>query len=176
MNFIRIGDKLISREKISDAINKVLELRYRGLSQQDVADRLHLDRSFISRLESLGEVRKGGTIALVGFPVLNKDEILSLANEEGVDFTFLMTEKERRDFIERPSGLELFNQVMEMVGRVRQYDIVIVLGSDKRVALIQALLDREVISVEIGKSPIEEDKFVDPGHLRGLIHSLRREP
>lgn len=175
MDFVRIGDKLINREKIIRTLNQVLDLRYRGLSQQDTADRLHLDRSFISRLESLGEVRKGGTIALVGFPVLNKAEIESLAGEEGIDFTFLMTESERRSFIGRPSGLDLFNRVMELVGQVRQYDVVILLGSDKRVGIIQALLDREVIPVEIGKSPIEEDKYVDPAELRELIRTLRKE-
>ena len=172
-DFVRIGEKLLSRRKIAETISRVLEFRYQGLSQQEVADRLRLDRTFISRLETIGEVRKGGRIALIGFPVLNVDEVRAVAAEEGVEFTLLLTEQERNDFIRLRSGLELFNDLMNLMATVRQHDVVILLGSDQRIRIIQALLDREVISVEIGKSPINEDKYVDPENLRELVRKLR---
>lgn len=172
-DFIRIGEKVLSRRKIDDAIDRILELRFQGFSQQEVADRLHLDRTFISRLESLGELRKGATIALVGFPVLNRDEIRRVAEEEGVDYVFLLSEAERRAFLEKRDGLTVFNEVMEIVAHVRQYDVVILLVSDRRAGIIGALLDREVVPLAIGKSPIEEDKWVDPDQLRQLIAGVR---
>lgn len=172
-DLVRVGEKVISRAKLIDAIDRILDLRFRGMSQQEVADKLQVDRTFISRLESLGEVRKGGTVALVGFPVRNKDEVERVAREEGVDFILLMTERERRDFIEKRSGLDLFNDVMDLAARVRQHDVVVLIGSDKRIRILGALLDREVIRVEIGKSPIEEDKYVDPEALRATLRSLR---
>lgn len=171
--FIRIGEKVLSRRKIDDAIGRILELRFQGFSQQEVADRLHLDRTFISRLESLGELRKGATIAVVGFPVLNRDEIRRVAEEEGVDYVFLLSEAERRAFLEKRDGLTVFNEVMDIVAHVRQYDVVILLVSDKRAGIIGALLDREVVPLAIGKSPIEEDKWVDPEQLRQVIAGVR---
>lgn len=172
-DFIRIGDKIISRRKIDDVVSRILELRFQGFSQQEVADRLHLDRTLISRLESIGELRKGATIAVVGFPILNKDEIRRVAEEEGADYVFLLNEGERRAFLEKRDGLKVFNEVMELVAHVRQYDVVILLVSDKRMGIIGALLDREVVPFEIGKSPIEEDKYVDPDQLRALIAGVR---
>ncbi len=172
-DFVRIGEKLLSRRKIAETISRVLELRYQGLSQQEVADRLRLDRTFISRLETIGEVRKGGRVALIGFPVLNVEEVRAVAAEEGVEFTLLLTEQERNDFVRLRSGLELFNDLMSLMAKVRQHDVVILLGSDQRIRIIQALLDREVIPVEIGKSPINEDKYVDPENLRELVRKLR---
>ncbi|MCL5676491.1 MAG: transcriptional regulator [Firmicutes bacterium] len=172
-DFIRIGDKIISRRKIDDVVSRILELRFQGFSQQEVADRLRLDRTLISRLESIGELRKGATIAVVGFPILNKDEIRHVAEEEGADYVFLLNEGERRAFLEKRDGLKVFNEVMELVAHVRQYDVVILLVSDKRMGIIGALLDREVVPFEIGKSPIEEDKYVDPDQLRALIAGVR---
>ena len=55
----RIGDKLISLDRAERLLEQVLKLRSQGFSQQEVARRLCLDRSFISRLESAGEIRKG---------------------------------------------------------------------------------------------------------------------
>ena len=75
MDFVRIGDKMVSREKIHEAIDAILARRSKGQSQSEVAADLGVDRTFISRLETLGELRKGGSIALIGFPIANCDEI-----------------------------------------------------------------------------------------------------
>ena len=48
MEFIRIGDKLINLRKINETVRRILQLRSEGLSQQEVASKLSLDRGFIS--------------------------------------------------------------------------------------------------------------------------------
>jgi len=170
---IRVGDKLIDRNRIDRAIDRILDERRRGRSQQEVAEKFKIDRSFISRLENLGEIRKGGTIAVVGFPIGNKEELYRVCQEEGVDFTLLLTEKERWAFVEERSGIELVNEIMELIRRVRAYDTVIVLGSDKRVEMIQALLGNDVVSEPIGHSPLREDVYYEPEKLRALIRALQ---
>ena len=75
MDLIRIGDKLISLSRIETIIQEMLDLRQQGISHAEVAKRYNTDRTFLSRLESLGEIRKGRTIAIVGFPIKNIDEI-----------------------------------------------------------------------------------------------------
>ncbi|HAI51924.1 MAG TPA: transcriptional regulator, partial [Firmicutes bacterium] len=83
--FFRIGDKLLNRTKLDRIIDRIFELRISGLSQQEVAQRVGCDRSFISRLESLAEVRKGGSLAVIGFPLSNTGELKALCRELGVD-------------------------------------------------------------------------------------------
>ena len=75
---LRIGDKIINPDKIHRVIDDVLEMRGRGLSQQEIANKVGIDRTVISRLETLGEVRKGGRIALVGFPIKNCAELAAM--------------------------------------------------------------------------------------------------
>ncbi|MDN5302138.1 MAG: hypothetical protein PWQ60_1652 [Thermoanaerobacteraceae bacterium] len=174
MDLIRIGDKLISMEKIIESIEEMLKLRQQGLSQAEVAKKFDTDRTFISRLENLGEVRKGKTIALVGFPIKNIDEIRDLAVQEGVDYVLLMTDKERWDFVYEKNGIELLNEVMGLIYKVRQYDVVIIIGSEQRLRLFKALLDKEVVSISIGKSPITQDKYIDPDSLREVIRKLKK--
>jgi transcriptional regulator with XRE-family HTH domain len=173
MDFIRIQDKIISPQKINHTITKILQMRARGLSQQEVAERLGVDRTFVSRLEGIGEIRKGQTIACVGFPIINKEEIQQILEKEGVDFILLMTEQERLDYVEERSGKEMLNELMAMIGRMHAYEVIIAIGSDQRVKLIQGLLDGEVISVEIGTSPITEDKWVDPQQIRKILQSIK---
>ena len=96
----------------------------------------------------------------------NIGEIEELMHEEGIDFYILMTDKERWDFIKNKSGLELFNEIMELTARVRTYETVIIIGSDYRIKIIEALLDSQVIAINIGESPINEDKYVDPESMR----------
>jgi len=175
VDLIRIGDKLISVSRIENIIQEMLDLRQQGVSQAEVAKKFNTDRTFLSRLESLGEIRKGKTIAIVGFPLKNTEELKQLAFQEGVDFSLLMTDKERWDFVYEKSGIELLNEVMGLIYQVRQYDVVILLGSDQRLRLFKALLDKEVISVDIGKSPMTEDVYVDPQNLRKIIRMTKKE-
>lgn len=172
-DLFRIGEKLISTEKLHRIIEQILEQRSRGMSQQEVADRFGVDRTFVSRLEGLGAVRKGCSLAVIGFPVKNKDEILALLDELGVDFSLIMANDERWRFVQEKSGIELFNQIMSMVANARTYDVVIFIGSKQRIKWSAALLDKEVVGYELGETPITEDKYVDPGRLRSLIQAVR---
>ena len=173
MDYIRIQDKIISHQKINNTITKILQLRARGLSQQEVAERLSVDRTFISRLEGIGELRKGKTIACIGFPIINKQEIQDILEKEGVDFILLMTEKERLDFVEQRSGKQMLNELMDLIARMHNYEVVIAIGSDQRLKLIEGMLEGEVISHEIGISPITEDKWVDPMEIRKILRSIK---
>lgn len=170
---IRIGDKIINKQKIFDTIERMLDLRHNGLSQQETANQIGIDRTVVSRLETLGEIRKGGQIALVGFPIRNREELAAAAQEEGVDFILLLTEDERNRFVQEKSGAELFNEIMQIIARLRTYDIVIFIGSNMRIKLVEALLDKEVIGIQIGESPIAEDKYFSPVELLTIIRHIK---
>ncbi len=170
MDLIRIGDKLVSRRKIERAVDRILERRAQGLSQQDVAAELGIDRAFVSHLERLGEIRKGRRIALIGFPVQNKAELEAVAREEGVDFVLLLNNAERWSYVEHISGAELFNQVMEIIARIRECDQVVFLGSDMRIRWMESVLGPDrVVGIELGPSPIAEDRYVAPERVRDIL-------
>ncbi|WP_406677533.1 transcriptional regulator [Moorella sp. ACPs] len=175
MDLIRIGDKLISRRKINSILERIFTLRCQGFSQQEAARQVGVDRSFVSRLETLGEIRRGRRIAVVGFPVANKAELENMLRQEGVEYILLLTDAERWDFVRKKSGLELLNQLMEIVGRIRDYDVVIIIGSDYRIKVSEALLGREVVGVEIGSSPIRGDREVNVEELRSLVRQLVKD-
>jgi len=80
---VRIGDKLVSVDRAKRLLERVFRAEGRGLSQQEVARRLSLDRTFISRLEAIGEIRKGKRVAVIGFPVKNKDELVKICQDLG---------------------------------------------------------------------------------------------
>ncbi|HHW44824.1 transcriptional regulator [Desulfofundulus thermobenzoicus] len=173
MDLLRIGEKIISRRKIDQFVGRMLELRAGGLSQTEVAHRLGVDRTLVSRLESLGEVRKGRKIAVVGFPVQNKEELRAALQAEGVDFILLMTEAERWDFVRSKSGIELVNLLMDLFARAHNFDQIVVIGSNKRIKIIEAVLDKVVVGYEIGESPIQEDKYVDPGEIIQIVRAIK---
>ncbi|MBZ4666534.1 helix-turn-helix transcriptional regulator [Mahella sp.] len=173
MNLIHIGEKVINLEKIYNKIDKILEARSSGLSQQEVADKLNVDRTFISRLEGIGEVHKGKDIAVAGFPIKNKDEVISVLEKHGIDFYVIMTEQERREFAASKNGAELINELMAMLAKGRSYDVVIVIASDMRSKMLAALLDKEIITINIGHSPLTQDVYVDPALLDSVIESVK---
>ncbi|MEX0974410.1 MAG: helix-turn-helix transcriptional regulator [Bacillota bacterium] len=175
MDFVRIGDKIVSREKIDEAIDDILIRRAKGFSQAEVAGEMGLDRTFISRLETLGELRKGGSIALVGFPLANCEDVKKVAKEEGVEFIMVMNDEERWSFVKGKTGADLLNDLMGLIGSFRKYHKVILIGSDKRLEIMKGLLDKntEVVTVVIGRSPMSRDVTVDPESLRETIRNLK---
>ncbi len=173
MELIRLGDKIISRRKIDQAVNKILNLRMKGMSQTEVAQRLGLDRTLVCRLENLGELRKGRSLAVVGFPILNKKEVEEALRLEGVDLVLIMSEEERWQFVKQKSGVALFDSIIEKIAKVQSYDQVIVIGSNKRIKVFEAVLDKEVVGFEIGESPIREDKIVNIDELIRLVRAVK---
>lgn len=172
MDLYRIGDKTICRQQIDKWITRILALRSQGLSQQDVAHKLKIDRTFISRLESLGELRKGKGVAVVGFPIANGAELEQICRKYGVDWWLILSEQQRLQFVQDKTGLELFNEVMDMLATVRSYDSVVIMCSNKRVQIMEALLDREVVAMEIGESPLTKDVVVNVDDFREIVSSL----
>ncbi len=170
---IRLGDKVVSRRKIERFVDKMLALRSGGLSQTEVASRLGVDRTLVNRLENLGEVRKGATLAVVGFPVLNKAELEEALEREGVDFIFLMTEEERWNFVRQKNGVDLLNAVMDLIAKAHSFDHIIIIGSAQRIKIFEAVLDRDVIGFEIGESPIVEDKYVSVSDVVQIVRTIK---
>jgi len=174
MDIMRIGSKLISRSRIDRRIDEVLEMRIAGKSQQETADALGIDRTFVSRLEALGEIRKGGRIALVGFPVGNKTELERVAARYGVEFTLLLSDRERREFAESRSGTDLVNEIMGLAARLRSFDTVVFLGSDMRISMVESMIGRDrVIGLVLGRSPLTKDVAVDAERVAGILEALR---
>ncbi len=175
MEFIRVGDKLIDLYKIIDTIRLILRMRSQGLSQQEVATRLEIDRTFISRLESLGNVRRGGRIGLIAFPVQNKAELISLADTFGIENRLILSNAERWQLVEDKNGLDFLHQIFNIIEQFRQCDTVLVFCSEKWNRLATALLDNQVYTVEIGRSPIAKDIYVDPQEVEKILNVLTDE-
>ena len=172
MEFVRIGDKVISKSKILKEVDNILALRAKGCSQQETADIRGIDRSFISRIENIGEIMKGRNIGVIGFPIKNKEQILSILHQRGIYNCLIMSEEERLHFVGDKTGTQLVNEIMTLLGEFRICDTVIVVASDRRGKLIQTLLDRQVILLDIGSSPLTEDVHLDIKRLEEVLHAI----
>lgn len=173
MDLIRIGDKVVSRKKIEKAIDEIIKLRTLGLSQSDVGERMNIERTFISRLEGLGEIRKGQSIAAVGFPIKNKQEVEKVLKEYGVEYYLLMSEEERNNFVNQSNGPTLINYMMELINKFRSFDTVIAMTSDYRNKIIKDMLDNQIVEIDIGKSPLKEDVSVNIDMLVDILRILK---
>jgi len=95
-------------------------------------------------------------VAIVGFPIGNCNELRQLARESGLEYHLLLSEKERWEFVQTKSGIELFNKIMDIIAKLRQFDTVIILASNMRIKLMEAMLDKEVIAFQIGNHPLKK--------------------
>jgi transcriptional regulator with XRE-family HTH domain len=153
-------------------IDEILALRQSGLSQQEAAERVGTDRTFISRLETLGEIRKGGSIALAGVPVVNKDDILKVAEDKGVDFTFLLSPAERWSFLQGKSGFELFGEAADLLERLSAHESVVILGHNRPAQILSVLLARRSIVVHLAQVEGTDGHF-DPVALAEILERFR---
>ncbi|MHB0977560.1 MAG: transcriptional regulator [Candidatus Aquicultorales bacterium] len=172
MGLLRIGDKVISNDRLASMIDQILARRSVGATQEEVASEFGIQRSFVSNLEGLGEVRRGRKVGIVGFPISNKEEVELLASEFAIDYVYLMNEEERVEFGRRHSGAEVFNEVLAVLAELKRYDTVVIMASDWRISTLGKILDRDVYGIPIGQSPITESKVVDTSQLREILASV----
>ena len=175
MRLFRIGDKVVSLGKITDAVTAILEDRETGSTQEEVAHSHGVQRSFVSFLETLGEIRRGGRVALVGFPIENTDEVRAVAESHALDFVLVMSQRERES-IENGPAADMFNQLLETIATLKDYDVLVVLASDWRVRTIEKILGSEVVSMPIGQSPLRDDVRVDVEELDAVLASVAGAP
>lgn len=168
MRLYRIGDKVVSHDKLVDAIISILEDREAGATQEEAARHADVQRSFVSFLETLGEIRRGPRVALVGFPVANCDEVTALAEKHAVDFVLVVSQAERES-IEGGSPANVFNQLLETLAALRDYDTLVLLASDWRVKTIERILGTEVVGIPLGQSPLRSDQNVDLDQLDRVL-------
>jgi len=171
MRFYRIGDKVVSREKLFSVIDEVLSDREAGSTQEEVARTYKVQRTFVSFLETLGEIRRGPKVALVGFPIANVAEVTELAERKGLDFLLVFSQKERED-VETASGYEVFNRLLETLATLREFDVVLLLASDWRLELVERILGSEIIGIPLGQTPLREDVVVDLVELEAVLDDV----
>ncbi len=173
---IRIGSKVVSRKKINLMVQEIMYWRSRGYSQDSVAEKLKIDRTFISRLEKAGEVKKGTRVAVVGFPLENKKELEALALQAGAEYVWLLNNRERWELIEGVSAMDFFNYTMEKINRLKEFDAVILLTSEKWYGIASALLDNRVIFFNLGSSPLKEDCWIDTAKFKDTLGTVLLVP
>jgi hypothetical protein len=167
----RIGDKVVSESKLQDAVGAILEARESGATQEDTARAHGVQRSFVSFLETLGEVRRGDKVALVGFPIANADEVKKLAEAHSLDFVLVLSQDERES-IESGDATRVFNQLLETIAALKDYDTLVLIASDWRIRTMQRILGTEVIGIPLGPSPLRRDVPVDLGELERVLTTV----
>jgi hypothetical protein len=167
----RIGDKVVSEDKLRDAISAILEDREAGATQDDVARSHGVQRSFVSFLETLGEVRKGSRVALVGFPIANADAVKELAGRHALDFVLVLSQEEREN-IESGEVTAVFNTLLETIATLRDYDTLVLMASDWRIKTMERILGTEVVGVPLGTSPLRAAVTVDLEQLDEILSGV----
>jgi hypothetical protein len=175
VRFFRIGDKVVSAEKLAEQVDGILTDRERGATQEEAARHHGVQRSFVSWLETLGEIRRGARVAIVGFPIANIAAVKETADRHGVEFTLLMTQAQREG-MSASAADQVFNQVLETLATLKDFDVLVLLASDWRINLIEKILGREVVAVSLGHSPLTHDVDVDLEELDDILDAVSARP
>jgi len=172
-DLFRIGHKLVSREKILTALDAILTERASGATQREAAHAADVPRTFVSNLETLGELSSDARVAVIAFPVGNGDELRALAARYGVEFTLAFSQEER-EHTGAGGSAELFNRTLDTIAALQDFDTIIVLASDRRIETIRRIIDAELIGICLGASPLVDDQFADLEELEAILAGLRR--
>lgn len=165
MKEIRIGDKIISMDRAKELIEKIFDLRSNGHTQEEVAAQLGLERSFISRLEGIGEIRRARQIALIGSEVKDAKALEATAQTLGIDYVFLMNHKRLK-----------MRDLLHMIGTVKDLDYIVFVGPADELTLIEKVLDTKIIGVPLEKEHRLEGilKELSEKRTRRSFRSIRR--
>jgi hypothetical protein len=174
VRFYRIGDKVVSREKVDEVVSAILEAREGGATQEEAARDFGVQRTFVSFLETLGEVRRGKRVAVIGFPIENVDEVKAVCDSHAVEFCLVFSQEEREGLEAGPAD-RMFNLVLETLAELTAFDVIVLLASDRRVKPVERILGREVVGISLGPSPLRHDVRVDTTELDALLAGITAE-
>lgn len=171
MELFRIGDKVISKEKLMSALEDILLSRVKGATQEEAAARAGVPRSFVSNIETLGALRYGKKIAFIAFPLSNAREAMALADSYGVDLSLALSQDDRRRVGEGPAA-DMFNRMIDTLAALKSFDTVIIAASDYRIDSFKRIIDGEVVGIKLGESPITSDQKLDLNVLKSVFEEL----
>jgi hypothetical protein len=135
-----IGDKVISLERANALVDKIFDLRSSGSTQAEVAQMLGVERSFISHLEGIGEVRRSKEIAFIGSGVGDAEHVDNMARELGFEHVFI-----------NDDGLARIEDALGVLAILKDIDFIVFLGPLSEHKLLETVLDKKVIGVSLDK-------------------------
>lgn len=171
MELFRIGDKVISKDKLMLALEDILRARTKGATQEEAAARAGVPRSFVSNIETLGALRHGQKIAFIAFPVANADEAMALAQRYGIELALALSQHDREK-VGEGTAAEMFNRMIDTIATLKSFDTLVVAASDYRIESFRRLIDGEVIGITLGESPITQDQHLDLTVLENVFKQL----
>lgn len=171
MELFRIGDKVISKDKLMLALEDILQSRVKGATQEEAAQRAGVPRSFVSNIETLGALRHGKKIAFIAFPISNAAEAMALAQSYGIDLSLALSQDDR-ERVGEGSASDMFNRMIDTLATLRSFDTVVVAASDYRIDTFKRIIDGDIIGITLGPSPLTEDQELDLEVLRRVFEEL----
>ena len=60
-----------------------------------------------------------------------------------------------------------------ITAQLKKHDIIICIGSDERLSLLEGMLDKTPVTISLGPTPITEDKYVDPKILKRIFRVIK---
>jgi len=160
-----IGDKVISLERANALVDKIFDLRSTGSTQAEVAKMLGVERSFISHLEGIGEVRKSKEIAFIGSGVSDALQVEAMAQDLGFEHVFINAD-----------GMARLEDALGVLAILKDIDFIIFLGPPSEHKLLEAVLDKKIIGIVPDKENGLEDVLAEFAgkRTRRAFRSVRR--
>lgn len=171
MELFRIGDKVISKDKLMLALEDVLLSRVKGATQEEAAARAGVPRSFVSNIETLGALRHGQKIAFIAFPLSNAREAMMLADSYGIDLSLALSQDDR-ERVGEGTAADMFNRMIDTLAALKSFDTVVVAASDYRIDSFKRIIDGDVVGIKLGESPITADQELDLEVLKRVFEEL----
>lgn len=137
---IKIGDKIISLDRASDLIDRIFDMRSNGSTQEEVAKTLGVERSFISHLEGIGEIRKSKEIAFIGSGVKDEAAVEKTVHDLNFEHVFI-----------NGDGRAEIGEALAVLTILKDIDFIIFLGPDSEHKLLESVLDKKIIGITLDK-------------------------
>ena len=128
MRFYRIGDKVVSREKLLDAVDAILEDREAGATQEEAARAHGVQRSFVElpRDPRRGAPRQARRARRLPRRQRRRGARARRAPRASTSCSCCRRPSARRSRPGPPTSM--FNQVLETLAELRDYDVVVLLA------------------------------------------------
>ncbi len=83
----------------------------------------------------------------------------------------LVLSQDERESIESGDATRVFNQLLETIAALKDYDTLVLMASDWRIQTMERILGTEVIGIPLGASPLRSDVPVDLEELDRVLTS-----